>query len=153
MGELIRLRCEGDGSGKRFLCGNIETGHVSLKSGTAVGTKWLMVPTGGTNEFKFLCTEVFIPDFLITSTFDQPVYLDGNIFNGEVKLVNTTEPPFTGTRWFKAEGGESTSFTCLGAGGEADAPRLLDGWVGMGTVQLRQAAAIFTGTKWTVVNV
>lgn len=85
-----------------------------------------------------------------TFDFNEPRYLDGNVFNGQVQMVKSVFPPFSGTRWFVSEGPNSTSFACLGAGGDANSPRMLDGWIEQGTVQLRQPLDIFTGIKWSV---
>lgn len=146
-----RFRCEGGGNGKRFLVGDVATGRVSLGAGNDPGALWLLRPFGADWTIACWANADFL-DVLSPLAYDEPRFLDGNIFNSEVQLVNKAAPPFSGTRWFDSDSGDFTSFTCLGEGGAADAPRLLDGWIDKGTVQLRQGLAQFTGTRWSLVQ-
>ncbi|MCP3759388.1 hypothetical protein [Streptomyces sp. TBY4] len=154
MGDFVRLKCRGGGNGKRYLSGDPfsgDSGTVSLRSSTAPGTLWLRRSLGVAGQYSLTCMEGWDAfDILFPFVFDEPRYLDGNIFNGEVKLSTTTEPPFTGTRWFQQEEDEARSFRCLGTGEVVDPARMLDGWVDKGTVQLRPDEDIFTGRMWTV---
>jgi hypothetical protein len=147
--QITRIRCLADGQGAHFLVGNTDSGVVSLGSGNDPGAEWLLKPSGGANEFTVACMAGIDPHDILFGP-DEPRFLDGNTFTGEVKLVLTTAPPFSGTRWQVSQGDDATTFHCLGVGGPADAATMLDGWIQQGTVQLRQPLPQFTGIKWAL---
>ncbi|GGY53032.1 hypothetical protein [Streptomyces tanashiensis] len=147
---LVHLECRAPDAGSKYLSGTYEQGSVTLRNRDDPGTRWEMNHLGN-NQYTFLCMQDLDPtnffDFL--DSLNETRYLDGNTVTGTVQLVKNTDPPFTGTRWLRSNGpGDSLVFTCLGA---SDGPRMLDGWPGPGSVQLRPDTG-FLGTRWITVT-
>ncbi|MDX2294466.1 MULTISPECIES: hypothetical protein [Streptomyces] len=72
-------------------------------------------------------------------------YLADDYQAGTVTLGNREDP---GTRWLGSVLGDSLVFTCLGV---SHGPRMLDGWPGPDSVQLRPHTD-FLGTRWETVT-
>ncbi|MFB7406291.1 hypothetical protein ACFCZ2_03820 [Streptomyces sp. NPDC056202] len=145
---LVHLECRAPFTGSKYLAGTYERGTVALRNRDDRGTRWEMNHLGN-SQYTFLCMQDLDPtnmfDFL--ASLNETRYLDGNTHTGTVQLVKNIDPPFTGTRWLRSNGPEdSLVFTCLGA---ADGPRILDGWPGPNSVQLRAERP--PGTKWITV--
>jgi hypothetical protein len=146
--QIVRLRCAGDGNGARFLNAVPDNSNkVFLSNPTDPGASWVLNPIGNSQYTLFCLGGITGEDILLGS--NEPRYLDGNIFTGEVYLSPNIDPPFTGTRWDVSQGPDWTTFRSLGTGGAPEAPRLLDGRLATGTVQLMNSSA-FTGTRWDV---
>jgi hypothetical protein len=73
-------------------------------------------------------------------------FLDGRTHNSTIALVDSTEPPFTGTHWRIHENGDVWVLECLG---KLPGNRFLDGVTHENRVQLSpNTNPPFTGTRW-----
>ncbi|MFI8324880.1 hypothetical protein [Streptomyces sp. NPDC085529] len=146
---LVHLACRAPDAGDKYLAGDYQAGTVTLGNREDPGTRWEMNDLGN-GQFTFLCMHELDPtDFFDhLASLNETRYLDGNTATGTVQLVKNTDPPFTGTRWLRSVLGDSLVFTCLGV---SHGPRMLDGWPGPDSVQLRPHTD-FLGTRWETVT-
>ena len=149
MSSFVYLRCRAGDAGKHYLAGDAPGGTgVSLRNKQEPGTIWVMSEYNLTGIFNLMCAQD-ASIFDIGLSPDEPRYLDGNTVTGSVQLSLHTEPPFTGARWLVTDGPDGSSlFRCQGVEEGAGA-RLLDGWPGPNTVQLRPDTS-FAGTHWEI---
>jgi hypothetical protein len=79
-------------------------------------------------------------------------FLNGVTGNGSVNLVDSTDPPFSGTLWEVIDGDNgSVILKCLGKGSEPT--RFLNGVTGNGSVNLVDSTdPSFSGTRWLAIS-
>ena len=86
----------------------------------------------------------------LRSLSDTPKpFLDGNVFYSVVNLVETTEPPFTGTRW-QLQLNKDNSWSLLNQGIEDRLLARSGTTVGMGRESAALSDARFSATHWLI---